>query len=386
MPNLMVPVGETHELSVSETLCRDTVEYMLGGTLILNNGRIDKFLFDGGYFKGMRFTDSCDLFSVYFYNRDHLGNNRETLDGEGNVVQVTNYYPFGAPFSDDASSRGTGVQQYKYNGKELDMTHGLNTYDYGARQYYAPLATWDRMDRMAEEYYWMTPYAYCGNNPIRNIDYKGLLYGDFYKKNGNKIGTDGINDNMKYLVLDKTDAKSIYKNTKDGITINRSNYKSAIIMPSEEILSMAQLAFDKSDENGYEYGFVCATDGSTSQLITDYDYGSVSLGRGYMELENKGLKTSFDVHVHPFTKEIRPDGKLQLVSPRPSGDPGQNQKDFGYRKVKERHGQVSEPSWILGVMLINEKPAYKMVTFYTSQCEVGNIAWKSLLNLKNKIK
>ena len=27
------------------------------------------------------------------------------------------------------------MQSNKYNGKELDLMHGLNTYDYGARQY-----------------------------------------------------------------------------------------------------------------------------------------------------------------------------------------------------------------------------------------------------------
>lgn len=27
------------------------------------------------------------------------------------------------------------MQPNKYNGKELDLMHGLNTYDYGARQY-----------------------------------------------------------------------------------------------------------------------------------------------------------------------------------------------------------------------------------------------------------
>ena len=31
-------------------------------------------------------------------------------------------------------SRDADVQPYKYNGKELDLMHGLNTYDYGARQ------------------------------------------------------------------------------------------------------------------------------------------------------------------------------------------------------------------------------------------------------------
>ena len=40
---------------------------------------------------------------------------------------------FGAQFC--PSSTAGEVQSRKYNGKELDKMHGLNTYDYGARQY-----------------------------------------------------------------------------------------------------------------------------------------------------------------------------------------------------------------------------------------------------------
>ena len=38
------------------------------------------------------------------------------------------------PMHNAMPSRGADVQPYKYNGKELDRMHGLNTYDYGARQ------------------------------------------------------------------------------------------------------------------------------------------------------------------------------------------------------------------------------------------------------------
>ena len=37
--------------------------------------------------------------------------------------------------TDPAAVKGASLQPYKYNGKELDLMHGLNTYDYGARQY-----------------------------------------------------------------------------------------------------------------------------------------------------------------------------------------------------------------------------------------------------------
>ena len=53
--------------------------------------------------------------------------------------------------------------------------HGLNTYDYGARQYNPVTARWDRMDPLCEKYYGMSPYAYCANNPINAFDPDGKL-------------------------------------------------------------------------------------------------------------------------------------------------------------------------------------------------------------------
>ena len=61
----------------------------------------------------------------------------------------------------------------KVNGKEFDKMHGLNTYDYGARQYNPVTARWDRVDPLCEKYYAISPYAYCGDNPINAIDDKG---------------------------------------------------------------------------------------------------------------------------------------------------------------------------------------------------------------------
>ena len=51
--------------------------------------------------------------------------------------------------------------------------HGLNTYDYGARQYNSLVGRWDRIDPLCEKYYSVSPYAYCLNNPIAYIDSKG---------------------------------------------------------------------------------------------------------------------------------------------------------------------------------------------------------------------
>ena len=65
------------------------------------------------------------------------------------------------------------------NGKELDLMHGLNTYDYGARQYDSILARWDRVDPLCEKKPWQSPYIYGRNNPLRFIDPDVIIYNFF---------------------------------------------------------------------------------------------------------------------------------------------------------------------------------------------------------------
>lgn len=68
--------------------------------------------------------------SFHYYLKDHLGNNRVVVSEDGKIEQVNDYYPTGALM---ASSKGGDTQRFKFNGKELDRTNGLNRYDYGAR-------------------------------------------------------------------------------------------------------------------------------------------------------------------------------------------------------------------------------------------------------------
>ena len=67
----------------------------------------------------------------HYYIRDHQGNNRVVAKYDGTIEQTTHYYPYGGILS---QSTNQGFQKYKYNGKEFDTMHGLNMYDYGARQ------------------------------------------------------------------------------------------------------------------------------------------------------------------------------------------------------------------------------------------------------------
>lgn len=55
-------------------------DYLLGGALTLKNGRIDKCYFEGGFARAFETSATTDRFVFYYYNKDHLGNNREVVD------------------------------------------------------------------------------------------------------------------------------------------------------------------------------------------------------------------------------------------------------------------------------------------------------------------
>ncbi|MBQ9093748.1 MAG: hypothetical protein IJY03_07130 [Prevotella sp.] len=184
MPNITVEQDTRHDLTEGEILYKDSTDYH--DALIMENGRPSMYQFDGGYCSLWNKTSKVEELLFHYYTKDHLGNNREVVSEDGTVEQVTNYYPFGTPYSDH-TAKGVSLQKYKYNGKELDLTHGLNTYDYGARQYYSVLLRWDRLDPLCTDYYHVSPYVYCMNNPVNSIDPDGRKIVIWYK---NKQGED----------------------------------------------------------------------------------------------------------------------------------------------------------------------------------------------------
>lgn len=107
----------------------------------------------------------------HYFLQDHQGNNRVIAAQNGTVEEVNHYYPSGGVFGSSSS-----VQPYKYNGKELDRSSGLNWHDYGARMYDAALGRWHAVDPMAERYHSSTPYSYCGGDPVNRIDPTGMDY------------------------------------------------------------------------------------------------------------------------------------------------------------------------------------------------------------------
>ena len=157
------PIEEDLEPIEEEIPYTDVTDYC--GNCVYENGTLRRILVEGGY---IAFDSSQPVY--HFYLKDHLGNNRVVANASGQVEQVNHYYPYGGLM---AESTCGDVQRYKYNGKELDRMLGLDWYDYGARHYDGALTVWGTVDPLCEKYYNISPYVYCGNNPINAFDPDG---------------------------------------------------------------------------------------------------------------------------------------------------------------------------------------------------------------------
>ena len=75
-------------------------------------------------------------------------------------------------------NRSTGVENFLYNGKELQKELDLNHYAYGARFYDPAISRFTTIDPKADTYNNWSPYLYAANNPIRYEDTNGEGPGD----------------------------------------------------------------------------------------------------------------------------------------------------------------------------------------------------------------
>ena len=151
--------------SVTYNVLSSNGSYTYCDNFIYYNGDLNKILVDGGYISISGTTPT-----YHYYLKDHLGNNRVVVDASGTVKQVTHYYPFGGFFGE---STGSSYQTYKYNGKEFERLISEDWYDYGARHMDGMRFT--TIDPMAEKYYDISPYVYCGNNPVNAVDPDGSV-------------------------------------------------------------------------------------------------------------------------------------------------------------------------------------------------------------------
>ena len=165
-----------------------------------NNNPVEYYLFNSAANLKAYSNNGLD-FAYYGYN--------------ATITQGFLYAPFGEITTEYNANFGNNVlPKYSFIAKELDEETGM--YYYEARYYKPPVFT--SRDPMFEKYFWMTPYAYCANNPVKYVDPTGCEFGDDFDLDGNYLGWDGEYDGKVYFIKDKASISKIKANNENGTT------------------------------------------------------------------------------------------------------------------------------------------------------------------------
>jgi RHS repeat-associated protein len=114
-----------------------------------------------------------------WYATDHLENVRAVIDitpgmPAPQILEQSDYLPFGTKILNPAHA-SMPSNRWRYAGKEEQDFGSLNLglLDFGARMYDPFTARWTAVDPMAGKSGQMSPYNYCGGDPVNRIDPDG---------------------------------------------------------------------------------------------------------------------------------------------------------------------------------------------------------------------
>ena len=138
--------------------------YYYGDGTVCRGDSVVMTRFGGGYFDGEG--------KPHYELADYQGNITTVIDSDGTVVSHTGFYPYGQPW------RRPGELSWLYGGKEWLGADGRDEYDFHARRQYPHLGIFTTPDPLAESTHWISPYAYCGGNPIRYTDPTGMVFSE----------------------------------------------------------------------------------------------------------------------------------------------------------------------------------------------------------------
>ena len=227
-------------------------------------------------------------FSYYYTSKDHLGSIWHYWNNLNNS-RANIYYPSGI-----MREKRRSPYNYGLTGKEIVYDNGLDEYFFGARTLFAPINRFNQPDPLCEEYYHISPYAYCANNFINVLDPDGR---DWYIFNQNgiyqkKINAEGTNRIMVHS-LKKTKTGEEYDSytfinfadpINDARDIDNGIINRLVFVNEQNIQSMLaeQGAFDSNKLNF----------GIESQGNGNFDYSFTVLPQKYPEAHFNGIDSN----------------------------------------------------------------------------------------------
>ncbi len=145
---------------------RSTIREYYGDVLRVG-GRTRRLEWSGGFFS----KDDNGRWHSHRYVRNSLGSIVAATDSAGTVEQAVCYYASGLPVYKAPNS--IPATRRMHVGKEFEQFESIDWYDNEARFYDPLLVRFTTPDPLALSYPSLSPYAYCANNPVCNVDLDG---------------------------------------------------------------------------------------------------------------------------------------------------------------------------------------------------------------------
>ena len=228
--------------------------YLYLGTLVLSKSGESYSLASTGFGGGRIIGTANNSCLAYYYGTDHLGSVRVITDGSGSVVERNDYYPMGMRTATGNSYPQLTANLYKYNGKEVQTIGNLGFTDYGARMYDDFTGRWFVPDPLAEKYSSMSPYMYCGGNPINAIDVDGRSTWVVRAGKGKyKVVGGNLNDNDRNIYVGTLDEKNNKFTREYSIGITTSITSFYYCDAKEGPKWSKESIIDVNDRSGYEF-------------------------------------------------------------------------------------------------------------------------------------
>jgi RHS repeat-associated protein len=214
---------------------------------------------------------------LFFYHGNHLSSSQMITDMYSNVVQQVYYAPFGEVITEYNAYWHQGkIPDYMFNAKELDEENGM--YYYEARYYNPPMFI--SRDPLFEKYPFMSPYAYCSNNPVIRIDPDGREDYEWDLKTKKITVVDGTQGTPDRLIIKKENGETVTGNSYERGTIklqaNKNNEQYLKITGDKNGKEMFEFA---ANNTGIEWGHLQTGKGGTkgdNYLFTSYNEGKIN--------------------------------------------------------------------------------------------------------------
>ena len=200
----------------------------------------------------------------------------------GQVLERNDYYPYGGRH-ENPSLAADAANRWRFSGKELQTTAGVNLLDFGARLYDDRLCRWTTRDPMSEKYYGFSPYNYCAGDPVNLVDPEGMtIYVKDYASQRNVLNT-----------LSKADSKHIAF-SKTGMVIVNSMHESD---------SKAFAALKTLSESKVNYNISSSLFYNTKEGIKVFKFGD-AYEKGMTLMPNSQVDSSPDDDVYIVTNSL----------------------------------------------------------------------------------